>query len=257
MPVTNPILIGVAGGSGSGKTFLAYGTRDAIGPEHVAVVPMDQYFRTMSEDMDPSLVNFDHPAHLDLDLLVAHLKKIKSGETVFAPHYDFATMIQEPEAVEIVPRGVVIVEGLFVLAPPVVNELDITCFLDVDPDQRLLGRIMRDIAEREATIHDVIHRYQRFIRPSYHVFVGPTKQNADIIVDFTYRRRFFTQLLIGLIRSYVENRHDLQDIIAAVRDETYRVGIRPEEGAMPAIPNILDLAKSYPASICPPVERVE
>jgi uridine kinase len=245
-----PVLIGIAGGSGSGKTYLARKVRETNG-QIVSMLSMDQYFRTEAS-AKTSQVNFDHPAHLDLDLLVEHLTILKSGHVVRAPTYDFRTTVQMPAALEIEPRPVIVVEGLFVLASPVLECFDLTCFLDVDDDQRLLGRILRDLDERDASIADIVDRYQRFVRPSYHVFVAPTKQNADVVVDFTYRRNFFTQLLIELVRDIVREDFDLESFVSETRNESYRLGYKAQEAFMPMAIDIRALAKAYPESAYPP-----
>lgn len=216
---------------------------------------MDSYFRgtTPMDNIDPRDINFDHPAHLDLRLMVTHLEALKGGETAQVPNYDFVTMQVSPETTELLPAKVILVEGLFVLANPVLRLFDLTCFLDVEADQRLLGRVNRDIAERGGSTKNIIDRYQRFVRPSYRVFVEPTRQNADIIVDFTYRRSFFTQLLTHVIRDYVHGTLDLRAFVAAVKEDGFQSGLRPEEGAMPMMADILELALNYPASACPPI----
>lgn len=249
-----PILIGIAGGSGCGKTYLSKKIRNEVGDEFVSVLSMDQYFVTRTPDeINPHHINFDHPAHLDFEIMIQQIEKLKQGGEILAPSYDFRTMIQKQAAIKIKPTPIILVEGLFILAEPVVHLMDLTVFLDVDPDQRLLGRILRDLAERESKIENIVDRYQRFVRPSYHVFVAPTKQNADVIVDFTYRRAFFTQLLIHLVQQFSVGVLDVEKFMRTVRDETYQVRIRPEEGAMPLAVNILELAKAYPDTICPPV----
>jgi len=245
-----PILIGIAGGSGSGKTHLARQICADVGPESASLLSMDQYFRT-ERNGDPSSVNFDHPAHLDLDLMVSHLEQLKAGRDVITPAYDFGTMLQTPNASKVEARCVVLVEGLFVLASPLVEIFDLTCFLDVDDDQRLLGRILRDIDERHASMHAIIDRYQRFVRPSYHVFVAPTRQNADIVVDFTYRRNFFTRLLVGLIQDCVRPEFDLTAFVAGIRNETYRLGYKAHQAFMPVAIDIKQLAKAYPEYAIP------
>ncbi|MEQ1821391.1 MAG: uridine kinase [Fimbriimonadaceae bacterium] len=252
---TKPILIGIAGGSGSGKTFLAKQISSTIGSEHVGNLSMDSYFRgtTPMDNIDPRDINFDHPAHLDLRLMVTHLEALKRGESVRVPNYDFVTMQVSDGTTELPPPKVILVEGLFVLANPVLPLFDLTCFLDVEADQRLLGRIHRDIAERGGSTKNVVDRYQRFVRPSYRVFVEPTRQNADIIVDFTYRRSFFTQLLTHVIRDYVLSSLDLAAFVASVKADGFRSGLRPEEGAMPMMADILELAQNYPDSACPPM----
>ena len=194
-----PVLIGIAGGSGSGKTYLAERAATDVGSDRVAVLSMDRYFRSEGPGSDPNLVNFDHPGHLDIDLMIRHLRSLRRGKAVWLPSYDFVTRKQAARADRMEPKPVIIVEGLFLLAEPVVSLMDLTCFLHVEPDQRLLGRILRDTHERNATVEEIVDRYQRFVRPSYQVFVEPTAQNADILVDFTYRRAFFAELLVHII----------------------------------------------------------
>lgn len=245
-----PVLIGIAGGSGSGKTYLAKRVRELAGEEQVSILRMDQYF-VSERSSNASEVNFDHPAHLDIALMLRHLKDLRAGRAVHAPEYDFRSMEQTSGSVLVEARPVVLVEGLFVLAQPMARLLDLTCFLDVAVDQRLLGRILRDLEEREATIEKIVDRYQRFVRPSYHVFVAPTMQNADIVVDFTYRRAFFTELLVNLIQSYGHGSIVFEDFIRHVKKETYRLGYSAERAFMPMAVDIRHLARAYPESAFP------
>ena len=246
-----PLFVGIAGGSGSGKTHFARDVAAGVGPELVAMLSMDQYFRSNPAERDARDINFDHPAHLDFRLLSRHLKKLKKGTTVMAPSYDFRSMVQTPDAIQVGPMPVVLVEGLFVLAQPMVELFDVTVFLDVDPDQRLLGRILRDARERGATIEELVDRYQRFVRPSYDVFVAPTKQNADIVVDFTYRRILLTKMLTLQLRSFAEEGLDIEAFSEELRAECHHLGFTPREGSMPVSIDILKLAKDYPESASP------
>ncbi len=246
-----PVLIGIVGGSGSGKTYLAHQVRTQGGRDKIAVLSMDQYFRSKQRIEHRANINFDHPGHLDFHLMIEHLQTLKTGEPVKAPQYDFETMKQTPDAVLIEPRPVILVEGLFVLAEPAVKLFDLTCFLDVAPDERLLGRIVRDLKERGTTIEEILDRYQRFIRPSYYVFVAPTAQNAHVVVDFTFRRSFFSQLLIHVIGEYVAGGFDLQTLIRDVAGEQFHLGFRPQEGSMPFSTDIFKLAEAYPESVAP------
>ena len=251
MKGNRPVLIGIAGGSGSGKTHLARVVQEQAGDSLASLLSMDQYFLSEA-GKDASEINFDHPAHLNLDLMVQHLKLLREGRNICAPRYDFRTMIQVSEAVAVEARPVILVEGLFVLSSPVVEMFDLTCFLDVEDDQRLLGRMLRDMQERDANMHQIIDRYQRFVRPSYHIFVAPTKQNADIVVDFTYRRNFFTQLLIELAQDCVRPGFDLSAFVFGVRNESYRLGYKAQDAFMPATIDIRQLAKAYPEYAVPP-----
>lgn len=244
-----PILIGIAGGSGSGKTHLARQIRESM-PEHVATLCMDQYFRTEATG-DPANINFDHPAHLELDLMLEHLEQLRAGTPVLAPAYDFHGMNQTRDAIEIAAKPILLVDGLFVLAEPFAAMMDMTVFLDVADDQRLLGRILRDSQERGATIPQIVDRYQRFVRPSYAIFVEPTKQNADIVVDFTYRRSFLSVLLRHIVQDYVAGTLNLREIAADARRDSYRLGYHAQDPVMPRSLDIRELARTFPETAVP------
>lgn len=239
------IFLGIAGGSGSGKTYLAKRVQELAGEGNATTISMDQYFRTDGDAYSDD-INFDHPNHLDLDLLVYHLSELREGRPIKAPSYDFAQRKQTLEAIEIHPVPVILVEGLFVLSSPVLDCLDTTCFLDVADDQRLLGRILRDLKERDHQIGHIVERYQRFVRPSYHIFVAPSKQNADVVVDFTYRRALFTQLLAHIIRDYSQGTVDLVSLLNELKRENYTLGYRADKSIMPIAIDIRRLAEAYP-----------
>jgi len=244
-----PLLVGIAGGSGSGKTYFADQIANALGRESADVLSMDQYFLTPANDLDRRDINFDHPAHLDLALLTEHLTQLKRGETVLTPRYDFATMRRLDEASQKGGKPVIIVEGLFVLARPFSLTLDILIFLDVDADQRLLGRILRDVRERGATTEGLVDRYQRFVRPSYNVFVEPTKQNADLVADFTFRRVLLTELITGMLHDYIAGRLDVTAFKDRMRAECQHLGFKPRDGSMPITVDLFELSKVFPESL--------
>lgn len=238
-----PVLIGIAGGSGSGKTYLARFVKRKVGSKHAAVLSMDQYFTSLTDQerrLDPRDINFDHPAHIDIALLEQHLLALKQGESVQVPHYDFRTQVQTPAAETLAPHRVILVEGLFLLAQPLVQRFDLTIFLHVDPDQRLIGRLLRDLHERESSIAWNIDRYQRFVRPSYEAFVQPTVLNADLVVDFTYRRVFFQEMLAHMVRDYVRGHFDLEHLVQSVRGDGWVAGTDKER---PQQVNVVDLAE--------------
>ncbi len=249
MKPKRPFILGIAGGSGCGKTYLARTIAESVGREHVQVLSMDQYFRSNHGDERAVDINFDHPAHLDFELMVDHIKALRKGKPVTAPLYDFREMARQKKAMAVEATPILIVEGLFVLAKPMAELFDVTCFLDVDDDQRLLGRIMRDVPERGSTIEEIIDRYQRFVRPSYQVFVAPTKQNADVVVDFTYRRILFTKLLGLLLAETIRTGFDLKALVKEMRVECHHLGFTPTGGEMPVSVDILKLAKDYPESL--------
>ena len=168
---------------------------------------------------------------------------------MLTPKYNFATMSRlDGES----PKGgkpVTIVEGLFVLASPFSLMLDILIFLDVDADQRLLGRILRDVRERGATTEELVDRYQRFVRPSYNVFVEPTKQNADLVADFTFRRILLTELVTGMLHDYISGRLDVTAFKERMRAECQHLGFTPRDGSMPVTVDLFELSKIFPESV--------
>ncbi|MCG3151985.1 MAG: Uridine kinase [bacterium] len=225
--MADPILIGIAGGSGSGKTYLARYIQRKAGKAQVARLSMDQYFMTPAGDgsIDVRDINFDHPRHIELARFARDLEALKSGQAIEAPLYDFRQQRQLEETHHIEPRPVVVVDGLFLLAWPLVALFDLTVFLHVDPDQRLIGRLLRDMHEREGSVQWNIDRYQRFVRPSYETFIRPTMQNADLIVDFTYRRVFFQEMLAHIVRSYLHDGFGLEELVASVRGDDWQPGV--------------------------------
>lgn len=231
------VLVGIAGGSGSGKSYLAKRLQEELGPALVGALSMDQYFRSRPEgDAVPVQdINFDHPAHIDVDLLMQDLLSLREGNSILAPDYDFLAQKQRPKTIRIDTAPVIILEGLFVLAQPIVDLFDLTVFLDVEADQRLIGRILRDLQERGSSVEWAIDRYQRFVRPCYQAFVEPTKQNAHVVVDFTYRRAFFQELLIHMVRHYASQDLDVPTLIETIRSDSYNMGIREGRPASTSI----------------------
>ncbi|MBI1332035.1 MAG: uridine kinase [Armatimonadetes bacterium] len=247
-----PLVIGIAGGSGSGKTHLAYEIMERVGEENVLVLSMDQYFwSTDDPTADASLINFDHPQHLDFQLLIKHIRLLQEGKNIFAPGYDFRNMTRIWATEPTKPKPIIIVEGLFVLAQPVVSMCDLAVFLDVASDERLLGRILRDTRERSVTTEQVIDRYQRYVRPSYEIFVNPTKQNADMVVDFTFRRNMFASMLSHMLSDYLSKAITAEDLIYTLRGDRALLGIGKEEPYMPLTTNIEVLSKAYPEKVWP------
>lgn len=243
--MTSPVLIGIAGGSGCGKTYLARHVQRRAGKSYVARLSMDQYFLTLpdEETLDPREINFDHPGHIDLTRFVADLLALKQGRSIRAPRYDFKLQRQFPEALTIESRPVIVVDGLFLLAWPIVQHFDLTIFLNVDPDQRLIGRLLRDLHERESSIAWNIDRYQRFVRPSYETYVRPTMQNADLVVDFTYRRVFFQEMLAHIVLDYVKDGFDLEGLVASVRGDGWQAGVNGRHAEYQRLVNLEDLMR--------------
>jgi uridine kinase len=179
------MIIGICGGTGSGKTTIARAIVDAVGAENVVLVEQDSYYRNLA-DMpldERHQANFDHPDSLDSDMLVNHLLRLKQGLTAEMPLYDFKTHTRSDRIEIIEPRPVVIVEGILIFAEPrVLDLLDVRVFVDTPDDIRLMRRLKRDHDERGRTYEHTLDQYRRTIRPMHFEFVEPSKRHADIII---------------------------------------------------------------------------
>lgn len=179
-----PVVIGIAGGTGSGKTTIADQIRKQMG-ERIAFIPQDAYYRNFGEMNSPDWehVNFDHPDAFDNQLLVDHLKTLKQDEPIEMPVYDFKTHTRKEETIRIEPAKIIVVEGILIFEyQPLLDVMDIKIFVDTDADIRILRRIERDIRERGRTLESVIQQYREFVRPMHLQFVEPTRRKADIII---------------------------------------------------------------------------
>ena len=199
-----PVIIGVAGGSGSGKTTVVREIVEALGPGQVTVVQHDAYYRDRS-GMSPAeraAVNYDHPDALETSLLVDHVRALVGGDAARVPVYDFATHTRTAETVEALPRGAVIVEGILVLADPDLRDLmDIRVFVDTDADLRMARRLKRDVAERGRSMESVVSQYLETVRPMHLEFVEPSKRHAHVIIPEGGQNLVGVDMLITKIRS--------------------------------------------------------
>lgn len=179
------VCIGVAGGTGSGKTTVAEVIVQRIGTDRIAHLQHDAYYRDLSSCDHQALLahNFDHPDALESDLLAAHLAQLKSGHPVEVPLYDFTRHVRTSLTRRVEPRGVILLEGILILAEPALRRLlDIKIFVDTDADLRFIRRLRRDIAERGRTVDSVIEQYLGTVRPMHLEFVEPSKRWADLII---------------------------------------------------------------------------
>jgi len=179
------ITVGVAGGTGSGKTTLVQALIKRIGPERVAFLPHDAYYRDLSglSLEERGRVNFDHPDALETELLIAHIRRLQAGEAIAMPQYDFVTHTRRRETVIVEPRPVILVEGILIFVDPELRELfDVKLYVDTDPDVRFIRRLRRDIEERGRTVQSVIQQYLDTVRPMHLEFVEPSKCYADLII---------------------------------------------------------------------------
>jgi uridine kinase len=203
-------VIGVAGGSGSGKTTVVRRIVDSLGPEHVTLLDHDRYYRDRNDLRleERAALNYDHPDSLETDLLVSHVRQLKAGKAVEAPRYDFTRHARLTEKETVPPRRALIVEGILIFTDAALRELmDIKVFVDTDSDTRFIRRLQRDVAERGRTMESVIDQYQSTVKPMHREFVEPSKRYADVIVPLGGHNTVAVDLLLTMLRS-VSNRRD-------------------------------------------------
>jgi len=180
-----PLIIGIAGGSGSGKTTVAQQILKRVGSHRIAYLPHDAYYKDLSglPPIQKAEVNFDHPNSLETELLIQHVKQLRAGNPVELPVYDFATDSRTEKTIPITPHRVIVVEGILIFAEPELRPLfDLKIFVDTDSDLRFIRRLQRDISERGRTPESVINQYIQTVRPMHLEFVEPSKRYADVII---------------------------------------------------------------------------
>ena len=177
-------IIGIAGGTGSGKTTVVKNIAKALPPHCVAVVPIDSYYNDTT-NMTPEerkAINFDHPDAFDWKLLTEHVKKLKSGEAIEQPTYSYIESNRQKETIHVEPKPVIIIEGIMALHSKKLRDImDLKIFVDTDSDVRLIRNIRRDVVERGRTVEMVLDRYEKVLKPMHEQFIEPTKQFADLI----------------------------------------------------------------------------
>jgi uridine kinase len=197
------MIIGICGGTGSGKTTIANRILASVSADEVVFIQQDLYYRNLKDmPLDyRNAANFDHPDALDNDLLVNHLKKLNAGEPVELPIYDFRTHTRLPDTTPIQAKPIVIVEGILIFAEPrVLEQMDIKVFVDTPDDIRFIRRLNRDIAERGRTLDSVIEQYLATVRPMHNQFVEPSKRHADVIIPEGGHNLVSIDLISGKIR---------------------------------------------------------
>ena len=198
-----PVVIGVAGGSGSGKTTVVRRIMDAVDPSRVTVLDHDRYYRDRNDLRleERAALNYDHPDSLETDLLVKHVVELRAGRTIEAPMYDFARHARMPATETIPPARALIVEGILIYTDPALRKLlDVKVYVDTDDDTRFIRRLRRDISERGRTVESVIEQYMSTVKPMHLEFVEPSKRYADIIVPLGGHNLVAIDMLLTLIR---------------------------------------------------------
>lgn len=199
------LIIGIAGGTGSGKTTVVNKILSSFPAGEVAVIPQDSYYKDSSHipPEERSKINFDEPNAIEWSLLVEHLRQLKAGKAIDMPTYSYLTCTRQEETVRVEPRDVVIVEGILVLTDPVLRQMmDVKCFVDADADDRLIRVMARDCIERGRTPQMVIDRYEDVLKPMHCQYIEPCKRFADLIIP----QGGTNSVAIGLLTDYIDGR---------------------------------------------------
>ena len=201
-------IIGIAGGTGSGKTTVVKKIVEALPPHFVAVVPLDSYYNDTSHmtEEERRAINFDHPDAFDWQLLVKHVDLLRNGEAVEQPTYSYLKCNREKETVHVEPKPVIIIEGIMALLNKQLREMmDLKIFVDTDSDERLIRNIQRDCVERGRTVEMVIDRYHKVLKPMHEQFIEPTKKFADLIIPLGGENKTGIHILKKYIEGIVSN----------------------------------------------------
>lgn len=197
------MIIGICGGTGSGKTTVANRILASVHADEVAFLQQDSYYRNLDQialDLRRN-INFDHPDSIDNDLLAEHLRSLKAGQTIELPIYDFKTHARRPETQRMEPKPIIILEGILIFADKrLLDEMDVKVFVDTPDDIRFIRRLRRDVAERGRTMESVMEQYLSTVRPMHMQFVEPTKRAADVIIPEGGHNLVGIDLISGRIR---------------------------------------------------------
>jgi uridine kinase len=201
------LVIGIAGGTGSGKTTIADYILETVGPEKIAFLPHDAYYRDQTDLAyeERSQVNFDHPASLETELLIEHITNLRNQQTIHLPDYDFKTHSRTNKTIQINPQPIILIEGILILAEPELRNLfDLKIYVDTDADIRFIRRLKRDIEERERTTESVINQYLETVRPMHLEFVEPSKRYASVIIPEGGYNFVALDLIVARIESMLQ-----------------------------------------------------
>lgn len=207
-----PLVIGIAGGTGSGKTTVAQVILRRVGAERIAYLPHDAYYKDNSYlPFEERLkINYDHPDALETSLLIEHIRRLKAGEAVERPVYDFTTYSRTRQTVRVEPRPIILVEGILIFAEPELRRLfDVKIFVDTDADIRFIRRLRRDIVERGRTLESVIEQYLTTVRPMHLEFVEPSKRYADVIIPEGGLNAVAMEMVIARIERLLQEREGI------------------------------------------------
>ncbi len=204
--MSRPILIGITGGTGSGKTTVAKAIYESLPEKNICVIEQDSYYKDqkhLSFD-ERTKTNYDHPLAFDTDLLLEHLSTLLGGESVEKPIYDFSNHIRKSETIRVEPKDIIMLEGIMILEDERLRDLmDIKIFVDTDADVRVIRRIERDIADRGRTLDSVINQYLQTVKPAHQQFIEPTKKYANIIIPEGGYNKVAIDIVVAKVQSII------------------------------------------------------
>ncbi len=210
-----PLVIAIAGGSGSGKTTVASEILKKVGSHRIAYLPHDAYYRDLKDLPLPQreAVNFDHPNSLETSLMIEHIRSLKNWQAIELPVYDFTTHTRTSQTIRIEPQRVILVEGILIFAEPLLRELfDVKIFVDTDSDLRFIRRLERDLRERGRKTESVVRQYLNTVRPMHMDFVEPSKRYADVIIPEGGFNTVALEMVISRIETMLENKQNLSNV---------------------------------------------
>ncbi len=204
-----PLIIGIAGGTGSGKSTVARAIFESIPEKNAAIIEQDCYYKDQSHlaPEDRVNVNYDHPLAFDTELLIQQVMNLLDGQAIEKPQYDFTVHNRKIETVRVEPKDIVILEGILILDSPKLRSLmDIKIFVDTDADVRIIRRILRDMKERGRSLESVINQYLNIVKPAHNEFAEPTKRYADIIIPEGGYNKVAVDIMVAKIKSIIEQK---------------------------------------------------
>lgn len=205
-----PLVIGIAGGTGSGKSTVSKAILDSIPERNVAIIEQDCYYKDQSHLPAEGRVNvnYDHPLAFDTELLIEHIEKLIKGQAIEKPQYDFTVHNRKKQTLKVEPKDVILLEGILILDSPKLRELmDIKIFVDTDADVRIIRRIVRDMRERGRSLESVISQYLNIVKPAHNEFCEPTKRYADIIIPEGGYNKVAVDIMVTKVKSIIEQKY--------------------------------------------------
>ncbi len=202
------IVVGIAGGTSSGKTTVTRAIASALNPDNIALLQHDSYYKDLSSfgNMEASNINFDHPDAYDTQLFIDHIRKLKNGDTISQPIYSYTTYRRTGDTCIVKPRQIIIIEGILIFADSNLRDLiDIKVYVDTDDDERLLRRLRRDVLERGRTIESVMRQYIDTVKPMHLEFVEPSKRWADVIIPRGGENQVALNMVITMLKSLIDS----------------------------------------------------